>query len=89
MWGWVVMITGETGTPSDLIKGLCHRRDKKIKKEKLSKSKLNSKTKFKKRREPKAKLDIILDVNLLRRPRSAEPFPRASACLPKEKKNSK
>jgi hypothetical protein len=60
------------------------------KKGKLSKSKLNSKTKFKKKgREPKEKPDIVLDAILLRRPRSAGPFPRASPCFPKKKLNSK
>jgi hypothetical protein len=50
-----------------------------------SKSKLNSKTKLKKRGEPKVKPDIVLDAILLRRPRSAGPFPRASPRFPKKK----
>jgi hypothetical protein len=48
--------------------GLCPRRDKT--KGKLSKNKLNSKTKLKKRGEPKVKPDIVLDAILLRCPRS-------------------
>jgi hypothetical protein len=63
--------------------GLCPRRDKK--KEKLSKNKLISKTKLKKRGEPNVKPDIVLDAILLRRPRSAGPFPRASPRFPKKK----
>jgi hypothetical protein len=45
---------------------------------KVSKSKLNSKTKLKKVGEPKVKPDIVLDAILLRRPQSAGPFPWAS-----------
>jgi hypothetical protein len=58
--------------------GLCPRRDKK--------NKLNSKTKFKKkgRAESEARY-IALDAILLRRPRSAGPFPRASPRFPKKK----
>jgi hypothetical protein len=37
----------------------------------------------------KAKPDIVLDAILLRRPRSAGPFLRASPRFPKEKQNSK
>jgi hypothetical protein len=51
--------------------GLCPRRDEK---KKLSKGKLYSKTKLKKKgREPKAKPDIVLDAILLRRDRSLGP----------------
>jgi hypothetical protein len=39
--------------------------------------------------EPKAKVDIVLDAKLLRRPRSAGPFPRASPRFLKEKLYSK
>jgi hypothetical protein len=67
--------------------GLCPRRDKK--KGKLSKNKLNSKTKLKKRGEPKVKPDIVLYAILLRRPRSARPFPRASPRFPKKIQNRK
>jgi hypothetical protein len=66
--------------------GLRHRRDKK--KGKLSKNKLNSKL-YKKKWEPKVKPDVVLDAILLRRPRSAGPFPRASPRFPKKKLNSK
>jgi hypothetical protein len=55
------------------------------KKEKLSKNKLISKTKLKKGGEPNVKPDIVLDAILLRRPRSAGPFPRASPRFPKKK----
>jgi hypothetical protein len=55
------------------------------KKEKLLKSKWVQK----KVGEPKAKPDIVHDAILLRRPRSAGPFPRASPRFPKEKGNSK
>jgi hypothetical protein len=56
------------------------------KKGKLSKSKLNSKTKLKKKGgEPKVKPDIVLDGILLRRPRSTGPFPRVSPRFPKKK----
>jgi hypothetical protein len=55
-----------------------------IKKEKLSKSKW-----VKKKREPKAKPDIVFDAILLRRPRSAGPFPWISPRFPKEKEISK
>jgi hypothetical protein len=61
----------------------------KKKEKKTWKSKLNSKTKFKKREEPKTKSDIVFDANLLRRPRSAAPFPWASSHFPKEKKHLK
>jgi hypothetical protein len=43
----------------------------------------------KKKGEPKAKPDIVLDAILLRRPRSVGPFPRASPRFSKEKKNFK
>jgi hypothetical protein len=56
------------------------------KKEKLSKSKWVQK---KRGGGPKAKPDIVHDAILLRRPRSAGPFPRASPRFPKEKGNSK
>jgi hypothetical protein len=68
--------------------GLCPGRDGK--KKENSKSKLNSKTKLKKKGgEPKVMPDIVLDAILLRRPRLAGPFPRASPRFPKKKLNSK
>jgi hypothetical protein len=42
-----------------------------------------------KRGEPKAKPDIVLDAILLRRPRSTGPFPRAPPRFPEEKENCK
>jgi hypothetical protein len=61
------------------------------KKGKLSKSKLNSKLNKKRGGggEPKVKPDIVLDAILLRRPRSAGPFPRASSCFPTKKATRK
>jgi hypothetical protein len=57
------------------------------KKKENSKGKLYSKTKLKKKwREPKVKPDIVLDTILLRRSRSAGPFPRASPRFPKKAK---
>jgi hypothetical protein len=62
--------------------GLCPRRDKT--KGKLSKNKLNSKTKLKKRGEPKVKPDIVLDAILLRCPRSGG-VPSGLTLFPKKK----
>jgi hypothetical protein len=64
----------------------CVQTEEKEKKEKLSKNKW-----VKKKGEPKAKPDIGFDAILLRRPRSAGPFPRTrtSPRFPKEKEISK
>jgi hypothetical protein len=56
------------------------------KKKENSKNKLNSKTKFKKKGKAESEARcIVLDAILLRRPRSAGPFPRASTRFPKKK----
>jgi hypothetical protein len=59
------------------------------KEEKLSKSKWVQKQNSQKKGEPKAKPGIVLDAILLRRPRSAGPFPRASPRFPKKKEKTK
>jgi hypothetical protein len=62
--------------------GLCPRRDKK--KENSRKVNCIQKLNKKKGGEPKVKPDIVLDAILLRRPRSAGPFPRTSPRFPKK-----